>query len=81
MLLTKKKVITRDHEESLGLFVSSPAVKFTPKYPGEYEEVAGVETLKIYDALHVKEKCTDNWMALIKIEGFEFWDANLISFF
>ncbi len=74
-LLTKKKVITEDHEESLELFVSSQTVKFTPKYPSEYEVVAGVEMPKIYDALHVKEKGTDNWMALTKIEGFDFMNG------
>ena len=71
-LLTKKKVITKDSEKSLELFVSSQTVKFTPKYPSEYEKVAGGETPKIYDALHVKENGTNNWMALIKIEGFEY---------
>jgi len=71
-LLTKKKVITKDSEKSIDLFVSSQTVKFTPKYPSEYEKVAGGETLKIYDALHVKENGTDNWMALTKIDGFDY---------
>ena len=71
-LLTKKKVITSDSEKIIELFVSSQTVRFTPKYPGEYEKVAGIETPKIYDALHVKENGTDNWMALTKIEGFDY---------
>jgi hypothetical protein len=71
-LLTKKKVITQDSEKNIELFVSSQTVKFTPKYPSEYEKVAGGETPKIYDALHVKENNTDNWMALTKIEGFDY---------
>jgi len=71
-LLTKKKVITSDSEKIIELFVSSQTVKFTPKYPGEYEKVAGGEAPKIYDALHVKENGTDNWMALTKIEGFDY---------
>ena len=71
-LLTKKKVITSDSEKIIELFVSSQTVKFTPKYPGEYEKVAGGEMPKIYDALHVKENGTDNWMALTKIEGFDY---------
>ena len=71
-LLTKKKVITKDSERNMELFVSSQTVKFTPKYPGEYEKGAEGETPKIYDALHVKENNTDNWMALTKIEGFDY---------
>jgi hypothetical protein len=71
-LLTKKKVITKDSEKNIELFVSSQTVKFTPKYPSEYEKIAGVETPKIYDALHVKESGTDNWMGLTKIEGFDY---------
>jgi hypothetical protein len=69
-LLSKKKVITENSEKNIKLFVSSQTVKFTPKYPGEYENVAGGETPKIYDALHVKADGTNNWMALTKIEGF-----------
>jgi len=71
-LLTKKKVITEDSEKNIVVFVSSQTVKFTPKYPGEYEKVAGGEMPKIYDALRVRENGTDNWMALTKIEGFDF---------
>ncbi len=71
-LLTKKKVITKDSEKNIELFVSSQTVKFTPKYPSEYEKVAGGEMPKIYDALHVKANGTDNWMALTKIEGFDY---------
>ena len=71
-LLSNKKVITTDSEKCIELFVSSQTVKFTPKYPNEYENVGGIETLKIYNAIHVQEKGTDNWMALTKIEGFDF---------
>jgi hypothetical protein len=71
-LLTKKKVITKDSEKNIELFVSSQTVKFTPKYPSEYEKGAGGEVPKIYDALRVKENGTDNWMALTKIEGFDY---------
>jgi hypothetical protein len=71
-LLSKKKVITTDSEKNIQLFVASQTVKFTPKYPNEYEKVGGIETLKIYDALHVKEKDASNWMALTKIEGFDY---------
>jgi hypothetical protein len=71
-LLSKKKVITENSEKNMELFVSSQTVKFTPKYPVEYENVAGSETPKIYDALHVQEDGTGNWMALTKIEGFDY---------
>jgi hypothetical protein len=71
-LLSKKKVITEDSEKNITLFVAPETVKFTPKYPNEYEEVAGGQMLKVYDALHVKEKGTNNWMALIGIEGFDY---------
>ena len=68
-LLSKEKVITEDSEKNIELFVSSETVRFTPKYPSEYGEG---ETPKIYDALHVKETGTNNWMALTEIEGFNF---------
>jgi hypothetical protein len=71
-LLTKKKVITEDSEKKMVLFVSSQTVKFTPQYPCEYENLAESEVPKIYDALHVKENGTDNWMALTNIEGFDY---------
>lgn len=71
-LLSRKKVITEDSEKDIELFVSSETVKFTPKYPGEYVDVEGGQTPKIYNALHVKENVTNNWMALIEIEGFDY---------
>jgi len=71
-LLSRKKVITKDSEKNIELFVSSQTVKFSPKYPAEYEQVGGGETVKIYDALHVIENGTDTWMALTKIEGFDY---------
>lgn len=69
-LLSKEKVITEDSEENIELFVSSKTVRFTPKFPSEYEE--DESSPKIYNALHVKEIGPDNWMALTKIEGFDF---------
>jgi len=68
-LLSKEKVITENSEKNIELFVSSETVKFTPKYPPEY---VASETPKIYNALHVKETETNNWMALTEIEGFDF---------
>lgn len=68
--LSKEKIITEDSEENLELFVSSKTVKFTPKFPSEYE---GTESSpKIYNALHTKKTGTDNWLAIIEIEGFGF---------
>lgn len=68
--LSKEKTITEDSEENCELFISSKTVKFTPKYPGEYEGTGS--TPKIYDALHARKSGTDNWMAIIEIEGFDF---------
>lgn len=68
-LISTAKVITKDSEENIDLFVSSETVKFTPKYPSEYEED---ESPKVYNALHVKEIESGNWMALTHIEGFDF---------
>lgn len=68
-LLSKTKEITEDSEKDIELFVSSETVTFTPKYPSEFEDD---ETLKIYDALHVKETNADNCMTLGNIEGFDF---------
>lgn len=68
--LFKEKVIIEDSEENFELFVSSETVKFTPKYPSEYE---GTDSSpKIYDALLTKKPDTDNWMTIIEIEGFDF---------
>lgn len=69
-LLSKEKVITEDSEENIELFVSSKTVKFTPKYPSEYE--GNESSPKIYNALYAKKTGTDNWMALTGIEGFNF---------
>ncbi len=68
-LLSKEKVILTDGEKDIELFVSSETVRFTPRYPSEFEDD---ETPKIYDAMLVKETGTDNWMALPVIEGFDF---------
>lgn len=73
-LLSKDKVITNDSEENLNLFVASETVKFTPKYPSEYEDEDNM-TPKIYDALKVKNTDSDNWMALTEIEGFNYEDG------
>ena len=70
-LFSKEKVITNDSEENLNLFVASETVKFTPKYPSEYEDEDNM-TPKIYDALKVKNTDSDNWMALTEIEGFNY---------
>jgi hypothetical protein len=68
--LSREKIITEDSEETLELFVSSKTVKFTPKFPGEYE---GTESSpKIYDALQAKKTGTLNWMAITEIQGFDF---------
>jgi hypothetical protein len=68
--LSREKIITEDSEETIELFVSSQTVKFTPKFPCEYE---GTESSpKIYDALQAKKTGTLNWMAITEIQGFDF---------
>lgn len=68
--LSKEKVTIEDSEEDFQLFVSSETVKFTPKYPSEYE---GTDSSpKIYDALLTKKPDSDSWMTIIEIEGFDF---------
>lgn len=69
-LLSKEKVITANTDETIELFVSSKTVRFTPKFPSEYE--GDESSPKIYNALHVKRTGTDTWMALTAIEGFNF---------
>ncbi|MCM4172777.1 DUF4377 domain-containing protein [Arenibacter sp. TNZ] len=69
-LLSKEKIITEDSEEIIDLFVSSKSVKFTPKFPSEFEE--NESSPKIYTALHSKKTDSDNWMVLTEIEGFVF---------
>lgn len=69
-LLSKEKVITANTDETIELFVSSKTVRFTPKFPSEYE--GNESSPKIYNALHVKKTGTDTWMALTAIEGFNF---------
>lgn len=68
-LLSKKKVITKDSEEDLILFVASAPVKFMPRYPAEYQDNGYP---RVYNALKVKIRGADNWMALIKIDGFNY---------
>lgn len=69
-LLSKEKVITANTDETIELFVSSKTVRFTPKFPSEYE--GDESSPKIYNALQVKKTGTDTWMALTAIEGFNF---------
>lgn len=68
-LVSKERVITKDSEEDMILFVSSETVKFSPRYPSEYDE-DGLP--KVYDALSVKKEGTTNWMGIIEIEDFEY---------
>lgn len=69
-LLSKEKVIIEDSEESIDLFVSSRTVKFTPKYPNEYE--GDGYTPRIYNALLTKEVDSNHWVAIIEIDEFNF---------
>jgi hypothetical protein len=68
-LLSKEKVIIEDSEKAMKLFVAAETVQFMPSYPTQYGEGC---IPQIYQALKVKETGTNNWMALMNIEGFEF---------
>ncbi|MDR1201397.1 MAG: DUF4377 domain-containing protein [Tannerellaceae bacterium] len=66
--LTKKKVITKDSEEEVKLFISPETVKFSPRFPTEYED----GYIKIYNALLAKVTDANRWLVLTEIEGFDF---------
>ena len=68
-LVSKERVISKDSEEDMTLFVSSETVKYSPQYPIEYDE-DGLP--RVYDALLAKKVGTTNWMGIIEIEGFEY---------
>lgn len=66
--LRKKKVITEDSEEEMVVFVSSELVKYAPKFSTKDED----EGPEVYDALHVKDTNSNNWLVLKEIEGFDY---------
>lgn len=67
--ISKERVITKDSEEDMTLFVSSETVRYSPLYPLEYNEDGFP---KIYDALFAKKEGSTNWMGIIEIEGFTY---------
>lgn len=78
-MLSKEKVINEDSEKIIEITVSDKTVKFTPRYPIEYEQVEtengeNYEVPKVYDALYVKEKEADYSypLILIEIDGFDY---------
>ena len=68
-LLSKKKVITENSEKDVQLYVLPQKVEYNPWVS---KEELGYGILSNYDALHVKDMNTNNWMALKDIVGFEF---------
>jgi hypothetical protein len=68
--VSKEKVITKDSEENIELYVYPKAIKYTPAYPVEYEGTGS--SPKIYNALLGRVTGTNDFMALVKIEGFDF---------
>ncbi len=72
-LVSEKKAIVEDSEETILLEVCSRLVRFIPQYPSEYNEDG---SLKTYNALRVKDLTTNTWMAILKIEGFDYSEGN-----
>jgi len=68
-IVSKEKIILEDSEEDMILFVSSETVKFSPRYPSEYDEDGYP---KVYDALFAKKEGTTKWMCIIEIGNFEY---------
>ena len=67
--LSKKKVITENSEKDIQLYVLPQKVEYSPWIVKK--DIANGTSQK-YDALHVKNEKTGDWMALIEIEGFDF---------
>lgn len=67
--LSKKKVITENSEKDIRLYVLPQKVEYSPWIVKRNVENGMSQR---YDALHVKNKRTGEWMALIDIEGFDF---------
>ena len=67
--LSKKKVITENSEKDIQLYVLPQKVEYSPWIVKK--DIANGTSQK-YDALHVKNEKTEEWMALIEIEGFDF---------
>lgn len=68
-LMSKERAITEDSEEEITLFISSETVKFSPRYPSEYDKDGWPI---VYDALSANKEGTTIWMGIIEIEGFEY---------
>lgn len=67
--LSKKKVITENSEKDIQLYVLPQKVEYSPWIVKRDVENGMSQR---YDALHVKNEKTGEWMALIDIEGFDF---------
>lgn len=77
-LLSKEKVIKDDTEKDIEVVVSDKTVKFTPRYPTEYEQVETesgeiYERPKVYDALYMEENGDNSKKILVTgIDGFDY---------
>ncbi len=72
-LVSEKKAIVEDTEETIQLEVYPRLVRFIPQYPSEYNEDG---SSKVYDALRVKDLTANAWMAILKIEGFDYTEGH-----
>ncbi|MGV8962782.1 MAG: DUF4377 domain-containing protein [Candidatus Saccharimonadaceae bacterium] len=65
--LSKKKMMTENSEKNIQLFVLPERVEYSPSFYSEF-----VEKPILHYALLVKDMNSDEWMALIDIDGFDF---------
>ena len=68
-LLSKKRVITENSERDIQLYILPQRAEYRPRV--FKADVVGGE-IQRYDAMLAKDASSDEWMALIDIEGFDF---------
>lgn len=72
-LLSKTKVVTSDSNEELSLQVMPGTVKFSPRFPMEYD---ANDVPVIYDALHARLVGSNDWLVIPRIDGFNYTPGN-----
>lgn len=68
-LLSKKRVITEDGERDIQLYILPQRAEYRPRV---FKSSAIGAEIERYDAMLSKDMNSDEWMALIDIEGFDF---------
>ena len=67
--LSKKKEVTENSEKDIQLYVLPQKVEYSPWI---VKKAIADGTSQRYDALHVRNEKTGEWMALLEVEGFDF---------